>query len=154
MEKQGTTVLLWLRLLRCEGVRVVHGVSCLFLTSNTFIHSGKGSPYSFATALGAFTRPHVARSRWELRPLGLTATHDPTTLPKGLWVRRKSLPQTQNATITNGMKRKVQTARICSYQLTAPAEITSTFPIVSRASRLQLSLEAISRVPVALYFFT
>ncbi len=38
-------------------------------------------------------------------PLGTNATHDPTTLPKGLWARRKPLPLIQNATIINKMKR-------------------------------------------------
>ncbi len=38
-------------------------------------------------------------------PLGSTATHDPTTIPKGLWARWKSLPQTQYDTIINRMKR-------------------------------------------------
>mgnify|MGYP000008675540 CR=1 FL=1 len=38
-------------------------------------------------------------------PLPSTATHDPIALPKGLWTRRKSLPQKQNATISNKMKR-------------------------------------------------
>ncbi len=38
-------------------------------------------------------------------PLASNATHDPTTLPRGLWARRKSLPQIQNATILNKMKR-------------------------------------------------
>ncbi len=34
-------------------------------------------------------------------PLRATATHDPITLPKGLWARWKSLPQTQFTTILN-----------------------------------------------------
>ncbi len=36
---------------------------------------------------------------------GSTATHDPITLPKGLWVRWKSQPQIQFAIILNRMKR-------------------------------------------------
>jgi len=43
-------------------------------------------------------------------PFGSTATHDPITLPKGLWARWKSLPQTQFASILNRMKRWGQTA--------------------------------------------
>ena len=38
-------------------------------------------------------------------PLASNATHDPTTLPRGLWARWKSLPLIQNATILNKMKR-------------------------------------------------
>ena len=38
-------------------------------------------------------------------PLGSTATHDPIGIPKSLWARWKSLPQTQFATILNRMKR-------------------------------------------------
>ena len=38
-------------------------------------------------------------------PLGSTATHDPIGMPKSLWARWKSLPQTQFATILNRMKR-------------------------------------------------
>ena len=38
-------------------------------------------------------------------PLGSTAAHEPIALPKGLWARWKSLPQTQFATILNRMKR-------------------------------------------------
>ena len=37
-------------------------------------------------------------------PLGTNATHDPITLPKGLWARWKSLPQIQYATVLNKMK--------------------------------------------------
>jgi len=36
-------------------------------------------------------------------PLGSTAAHDPITLPKGLWARWNSLPQ--SATVLNRMKR-------------------------------------------------
>ena len=39
-----------------------------------------------------------------LVPLGTTATHDPITLPKGLWARWKSLPQTYYVTISNRTK--------------------------------------------------
>jgi len=38
-------------------------------------------------------------------PLGPTATHDPATLPRGLWARWKSLPQTQYAIVLNELKR-------------------------------------------------
>ncbi len=38
-------------------------------------------------------------------PLGSTATHDPTRVPKPLWARWKSLPLIQNATNLNKMKR-------------------------------------------------
>ncbi len=38
-------------------------------------------------------------------PLGTKAIHDPTVLPRGLWTRWKSLPQTQFATIINRTKR-------------------------------------------------
>ncbi|MCD6357881.1 MAG: transposase [Thermoproteales archaeon] len=38
-------------------------------------------------------------------PLGSTAAHDPITLPKGLWARWKSLPQTRFVTVLNKMKR-------------------------------------------------
>jgi len=38
-------------------------------------------------------------------PLGSTATHDPIGIPKSLWTRWKSLPQTQFAIILNRMKR-------------------------------------------------
>ena len=38
-------------------------------------------------------------------PLGTKAAHDPITLPKGLWTRWKSLPQTRFVTILNKMKR-------------------------------------------------
>jgi len=40
-----------------------------------------------------------------LVPLALNATHDPIGIPKSLWVRWKSLPQTQKAIILNKMKR-------------------------------------------------
>ena len=40
-----------------------------------------------------------------LVPLASKAAHDPITLPKGLWARWKSLPQTQIASILNRMKR-------------------------------------------------
>ncbi len=40
-----------------------------------------------------------------LVPLGSTATHDPIRIPKSLWARWKSLPQTQFATVLNRMKR-------------------------------------------------
>ena len=38
-------------------------------------------------------------------PLGSTATHDPIGIPKSLWARWKSLPQTQYAILLNRMKR-------------------------------------------------
>ena len=38
-------------------------------------------------------------------PFGSNATHDPITLPKGLWARWNSLPQIQNAIVLNKMKR-------------------------------------------------
>ncbi|MEB3851193.1 MAG: transposase [Desulfurococcales archaeon] len=38
-------------------------------------------------------------------PLGSTATHDPIRVPRPVWARRKSLPQTQFTTILNRMKR-------------------------------------------------
>ncbi len=34
-------------------------------------------------------------------PLASNATHDPATLPKGLWARWKTLPQIQHATVLN-----------------------------------------------------
>ncbi len=40
-----------------------------------------------------------------LVPLASTATHEPIGISKSLWARRKSLPQTQFATILNKMKR-------------------------------------------------
>ncbi len=40
-----------------------------------------------------------------LIPLASTATHEPIGIPKSLWTRRKSLPQTQIAAILNRMKR-------------------------------------------------
>ncbi len=43
-------------------------------------------------------------------PWGSIATHDPTALPRGLWARWKSLPQTQEAIVLNRMKRQGQTA--------------------------------------------
>ena len=38
-------------------------------------------------------------------PFGPTATHDPIRVPRPVWARRKSLPQTQFTTIPNRMKR-------------------------------------------------
>ena len=37
-------------------------------------------------------------------PLCSTAIHDPVGIPKSLWTRWKSLPQTQRATIPNKIK--------------------------------------------------
>jgi len=38
-------------------------------------------------------------------PLGSTATHEPAGIPRSLWARWKSLPQTQNTTVLTRMKR-------------------------------------------------
>jgi len=38
-------------------------------------------------------------------PLGSTATHEPAGIPRSLWARWKSLPQTQNTTVLIRMKR-------------------------------------------------
>ena len=40
-----------------------------------------------------------------LVPFGSNATHEPTEISKSLWARWNSLPQTQNATVSNRMKR-------------------------------------------------